>query len=132
MDVGGTLAAGSRRSRTASTAERSCSKKSGRFIWPRLRVSASRGISSFVLGFGIEGFGGEFAVGLFEQDFHAAFGFFELFLAFAGEFNALFEKFHGVVEGKLRTFETADDFFEAGEGALEIGLFCWFRFFRCG
>jgi hypothetical protein len=63
------------------------------------------------LGFGIERFGGEFAVGFCKEDFYAAFGFFELLLAFAGEGYAFFEEFHGVVERELRAFEAADDLF---------------------
>jgi len=80
------------------------------------------------LAFGIEGFGGEFAVRFFEQNFYFAFSFFELLLAFAGELNAFFKEFHGVVEGKLGRFEAANDFFEAGERVLEVRLFGGLRF----
>jgi hypothetical protein len=79
--------------------------------------------SRFGLAFGVKGFGGEFAIGFFEQDFHFAFGFFELLLAFAREFDTFFEKFHGVVERKLRGLETADDLFKTGKGVLEVGFF---------
>lgn len=75
------------------------------------------------LAFGVEGCGGEFAVGFFEEDFDFAFSFFELLLAFARKFDAFFEEFHGVVERELGGFETADDFFETGERMLEIGFF---------
>jgi hypothetical protein len=81
------------------------------------------------LGFRIERFGGEFAVGFFEEDFYAAFGFFELLLAFAGELHAFFEEFHGVVERKLRAFEAAHDLFQAEQGFLEIGLLGRLGFF---
>ena len=74
--------------------------------------------------FGIEGLGGEFAVGFLQQNFDAAFGVFELLLAFAGERDTFFEEFHGVVERELRAFQAADDFFEASERFLEVGLFC--------
>ena len=99
----------------------------GRYKEARWR---SRGLR---LRFGVERFGNNFAVGFSEQDFYFAFGFLELFLAFAGESHAFFEEFHGVVEGKLRAFEFADDFFEAREGALEIGFLGWIGFFgsRC-
>jgi hypothetical protein len=79
--------------------------------------------SRFVLALGIERFGGQFAIRFFEEDLDAAFGFFELLLAFAGELDALFEEFHGVVERELWAFEAADDFFEADEGFLEVRLF---------
>jgi hypothetical protein len=79
--------------------------------------------SRFGLAFGIERFGGEFAVGFFQEDFDAPFGFFELLLAFAREGDAFFEEFHGVVKGKLWAFETTDDLLEASKGALKIGLF---------
>lgn len=91
---------------------------------------ASRG---FGLRFGVERFGCYLAVGFSEQDFYFTFGFFELFLAFGGEGYAFFKEFHGVVERKLRTFEFANDFFEARERALEIGLLGRFGFLgsRC-
>jgi hypothetical protein len=68
--------------------------------------------SRFGLAFRVEGFGSEFAIGFLEENFDAAFGFFELFLAFAGKGDPFFEKLHGVVERELRAFKTADDFFE--------------------
>jgi hypothetical protein len=80
--------------------------------------------------FGFERFGDEFAVGLLEENFDAAFGFFELLLAVAGKGDALFEKLHGLVERKLRAFEAANDLFEAREGLFEfrflggLGFFC--------
>jgi hypothetical protein len=81
-----------------------------------------RAESRFALAFGIERLGGEFAVGFFQQDFDAAFGFFELLLAFAGEGHAFFEELHGVVERELGAFEATDDLFETSEGSLKIGL----------
>jgi hypothetical protein len=88
--------------------------------------------SRFALAFGIEGLGGEFAVGFFKENFDAAFGLFQLLLAFAGEGHAFFEEFHGVVERKLGAFEAADDLFEACEGALKIGLLGRLGFFGNG
>jgi len=44
--------------------------------------------SRFVLFFWLEGLGHYFSVGFFQQDFDAAFGFFELLLALAGKGNA--------------------------------------------
>jgi hypothetical protein len=92
------------------------------------RARDAAGRSRLALPFGIERLGREFAVGFFQEDFHAAFGFFELLLAFAGERHTFFEKFHGVVERKLRALEAADDLFEARERALKIRFFRWFGF----
>ena len=82
--------------------------------------------SSFVLFSGLffrlEGLGGEFPVGLLEENLDTAFGFFELLLALAGKGDAFLEEFHGFVESELRAFEAADDFFEACEGLFKIGL----------
>jgi hypothetical protein len=80
---------------------------------------ASRGLG---LRFGVERFGYYFAVGFSEEDFYFTFGFFKLFLTLGGKGYAFLKEFHRVVERKLRTLELADDFFEAREGALEIGL----------
>jgi hypothetical protein len=78
--------------------------------------------SRLALALGIERLGGQLSIRFFEEDFDAAFGFFELLLAFARKGDAFFKEFHSVVEGELRAFEAADDFFEADEGLLEIGL----------
>src|SRR5580658_5427358 len=160
MDGGWAVSAGMRRSREASTAMRSSSKKAGRFIGggEKLQVAScklkaseearayslqptakrqglgrrSEGrpiVSRLGLAFGFERFGGEFAVGFFEKDLDAAFGLFELLLAFARESYAFFEELHGIVERKLGAFEVADDFLETGEGTLEIGLLGWFGLF---
>src|SRR5580658_4425970 len=124
MEGGWALSAGMRRSRDASTSMRSSSKNKGSFI---VTVGSRRWRwtkrSRFVLAFGIERLGGKFAVGFFQQDFDAAFGFFKLLLAFAGKGDAFFEELHGVVKRKLGAFEAADDFLETSEGALKIGLF---------
>jgi hypothetical protein len=55
-----------------------------------------------------------------------------LLLAFTGERHAFFEKLHGIVEGELGAFETADDFLEAGEGELKIRLLGRLGFFGGG
>jgi hypothetical protein len=47
-------------------------------------------------------------------------------LALAGEGHAFFEKFHGVVQRKLGTFQAANHFFEAGKGTLKVRFFRWF------
>ena len=104
----------------------------GRTPIGRLAFPGNGDRSRFGLAFGVEGFGGEFAVGFFEEDFYAAFRFFELLLAFAGEDDAFFEELHGFVERKLGTFEAADDFFEAREGALKVGPLGRLGFFGGG
>src|SRR6202521_5578557 len=126
MEGGGVSSAGSRRSSEASTARRSSSKKWGRFIVGVERGEVATG-SRFALAFRVKRFGGEFAIGFFQENFDAALGFLQLFLAFAGEHDAFFEKFHGIIERDLRTLEPADDFFQAREGTLKIGLFRRFR-----
>jgi hypothetical protein len=98
----------------------------------RLALQGEAARSRCVLTFWIERLGAEFAVGFFQKNFDAAFGFFKLLLAFAGESDALFEEFHGVVERELRAFEAADDLFEASERALKIGLLGWLGFFGDG
>src|SRR5271168_2085879 len=129
MEGGWVVAAGMRRSRAASTARRSSSKNEGSFIVEgKLRSRHAAESSRFALAFGIKGLSGKFAVGFFQENFHASLGFFELLLAFAREGHALFEEFHGVVERKLGAFKAADDFFEARQGALEIGFFRRFGF----
>ena len=131
METGGASAGGSRSPSAASTAERSSSKKSGRFIWSRLQVSRAAASQSFVLAFRLEWFGRQFAIGFFQQDFDSAFRFFELLLTLAGKLHAFLEKLHGVVERQLRAFQASNDFFQARERAFEIRFFCRFRFFRC-
>ena len=71
--------------------------------------------SRFALAFGIEGFSSELSVRFLEEDFYAAFGFFELLLAFAGKGDAFFEQFHSLVERELRAFEAPHNFLETNE-----------------
>jgi hypothetical protein len=144
IDGGGAVSAGIKRFREVSTAMRSSSKKVGRFIvegigyrgetlgWAPNGRSAFPGDvsrSRLVLAFGIERFGDKSAIGFLQEDFYAAFSFFELLLAFAGKRDAFFEQLHGLVERKLRALETADYFFEARERAFKIGLLGRFGFF---
>jgi len=98
------------------------SKKGAAVLCPyeaKVGRGASRGLG---LRFGVERFGYYFAVGFSKEDFYFTFGFFKLFLTLGGKGYAFFKELHSVVERKLRTFEFADDFFEAREGALEIWL----------
>ena len=98
-------------------------KESGKFHGGGVVVDWSGSQPSrFALAFGIERFGGDFAVGFFEEDFYAAFGFFELLLAFAGKAHAFFKEFHGVVERELRAFEAPDDFFQASKDFSKSGF----------
>ena len=87
-----------------------------------------QGASRFALSLGIERFSRNFAIGLFQENLHAAFCFFKLLLTFAGEGHAFFEEFHGVVQRKLRTFQAANHFFEPGKGTLKVRFFRWFGF----
>src|SRR5258708_1356607 len=123
MEGGGVDSPGSRRSSEASTSRRSSSKNGGSFIaaaeWREGRVAKG---SRLALAFGIERLSGKLAIGFFQENFNPALGFLDLFLAFAREGFSLFEELHGVVERDLRTLEAADDFFEAREGTLKIGL----------
>src|SRR5467141_2908144 len=132
MEDGGADSAGSSRSRTASTERRSSSKKVGSFIAAensRMRDSAAA--SRFTLTFGIKRFSGKLAVSFLEKDFHAAFRLFQLFLAFPRERHTFLEKLHGVIQGKLRAFQAANDFLQTRKGTLEIRLLGCFRFFGC-
>ena len=98
----------------------------------RLAFPGGAARSRFGLAFRVERLGGELAVGFFQKNFYAAFGLFELLLAFAGKRDTLFEELHGIVEGKLWAFEAADDFFETCERALKVGLFRRLGFFWRG
>src|SRR5713101_3460266 len=123
MEGGGEDSAGIKRSSAASTSRRSSSKKGGSFIGAGTsRGPNLRGSSRFVLPFEVERFGGKLAIGFFQKNLHAAFGLFELLLALARKRYPFFEKFHGVVERDLRTFEAPHHFFEARERALKIGF----------
>src|SRR6266850_545723 len=132
MDDGCADSAGSSRSRAASTERRSSSKKAGSFIAAEnSRTGGSAAASRFTFTFGIKRFGGKLAVGFLEQDFHAAFRLFQLFLAFSRESHAFLEKFHGVIQGKLRALQATDDFLQSREGTLKIRLLGCFRLFGC-
>src|SRR5713101_6684758 len=123
MEEGCADAAGKSRSRAASTVKRSSSKNAGSFIAEGNRLAAKcQSGSRFGLPFGVKRLGGKLAISFLEKDFHATFSFLELFLAFAREGNAFFEKLHGVVEGELRAFEAADDFLQASQRALKVRL----------
>ena len=86
----------------------------------------------FFLGFGIKRFRRHFAAGLFEQNFHFAFGLLQVFLAIARKLHAFFEQLHGVVERKVRAFELANDFFQARQGTFKIRFFRGVAFFFPG
>src|SRR5712664_3298367 len=132
MDDGGADSEGSSRSMAASTERRSSSKKAGSFIaaenW---RIGDSAPASRFTLTFGIKRFSAKLAVSFFEKDFHAAFRLFQLFLAFARERHTFLEKLHGVIQGKLRALQAADDFLQSRQGTLKIRLLGCFWFFGC-
>jgi hypothetical protein len=96
----------------------------------RVPVGGVAGALRVALSFGLEGFGGELAIGFLQQNFHAGLGFFQLLLTFAGKAHAFLKQLHGLVERKLRAFELAHNFFETPEGALKIWLFGRVRFFR--
>jgi hypothetical protein len=98
-----------------------------------MRVGPRSGLIAFLgLFFRLERLSDEFSVGFLQQNLDAAFGFFELLLALARKLDAFLEKLHGFVERELRAFQAPDDFFEAREGLLKIGLLGRLRFFyRC-
>src|SRR6266404_3681648 len=132
MDDGGADSTGISRSRAASTERRSSSKKAGSFIAAEnSRTGDSAAASRFTFTFGIKRLGGKLAVGFLEQDFHATLRLFQLFLAFAGERHTFLEKFHGVIQGKLRALQATDDFLQSRKGTLEIRLLGCFRLFGC-
>src|SRR6266478_7721727 len=129
MEEGGAVSAGRSRSRAASTVRRFSSKNGGSFIaagnW---RAAGCRGASRFGLPLGIEWLGGKLAIGFLQEDFHSPLGLFQLFLALAGECDALFEQLHGIVQRELRAFQASNDFFKTGKRALKVRLFRRFRF----
>src|SRR6266481_2217612 len=130
MEEGCAVANGRRRSRAASTVRRSSSKNGGSFIAKGNWRAAGGGSSSrFTLPLVIEGLGDQPAIRFLQDDFDSTLGCLQLLLALAGERYTLFEQLHRIVQGELRTFQAADDFLEAGERALKIGLFRGFRFF---
>lgn len=80
----------------------------------------NRGLGAFL--FRRERFRRDFAVGPLQQDFNFRFSLFEFFLAFARQLHAFFEQAHRLIERKVGTFETLDDFFEPRERLLELPL----------
>lgn len=72
--------------------------------------------------FCLERFGGHFPVGFFQQDFHPAFRFFELLLAFARKLYSFFEESHRLIEREVGTLEPLHHFFEASEGFFEVAF----------
>src|SRR5882762_3501536 len=133
MEDGGADSEGSSRSMAASTERRSSSKKAGSFIAAEnSRVGDSAAASRFTLTFRIKRLRRKLAVGFLEEDFYAAFRLFQLLLAFSRECHTFLEELHGVIQGKLRAFQTSNDFFEAGERTLEIRLLWRFGFLSSG
>src|ERR1700726_468983 len=112
IDTGFAVSAGSKRSSAASTASRSCSKKSGRFIARALKPTGGYAISRFGLGFRYKRFGRQLSVRFLQQNFNTPFGFFQLFLALARNSHAFFKKLHGVVMIELRALLKANHFFQ--------------------
>src|ERR1700728_3474880 len=109
IEGGCAFSAGISRSRAASTAARSSSKNVGGFIKGRKRLTqtlAARGSPLRVfLGFRIEGFRGHLAAGFFKQNFHSAFGLFQMFLAVARELHAFLKQLHGFLERQIGALE---------------------------
>src|SRR5437879_9423987 len=98
MEVGCAVAAGSSRSRAASTVRRPSSKNGGSFIAAgNGRAAGCPGASRFGLPLGIERLSGQLAIGFLQEDFYSPLGLFQLLLALARESHALFEQFHRVV-----------------------------------
>src|SRR6267154_1912484 len=116
MEEGCAVEAGRSRSRAASTVTRFSSKNGGSFIARgNSRVAGGGSASRFGLPLGIERLGGKLAIGFLEEDFHAPLRLFELLLALPRQRDALFKQFHRVIQGKLRAFQSADDFLETGK-----------------
>src|SRR5216684_4557090 len=129
MEPGCAVAAGSSRSRAASTITRPSSKNGGSFIAAgNGRAARYRGSSRFRLPLGIEGLSGQLAIGFLQENFHATLRLFQLLLAFARECHAFFEQFHRVVQRKLWTFKPADDFLKPCKRTLKIGFLWWLGF----
>src|ERR1700694_1622418 len=130
MEDGCEDSAGRSRSRAASTVRRSSSKNGGSIIaagyW---RAAGCPGASRFGLPLGIERLGGKPAIGFLKKDLHSPLRLLQLFLTLTGEGDAFFEQLHRVVQRELRALQAADDFLQAGKGALKIGLFRWVGFF---
>src|SRR5712692_4114111 len=121
MEAGCAVAAGSRRSRAASTARRPSSKNGGSFIVEGNWIAKScRCTSRFGLPLGIERLSGKLAIGFLQENFYSPLCLFQLLLALARESDALFEQFHRVVQRELRAFQPAHDFLKPGERTLKI------------
>src|SRR5215831_16673096 len=131
MEEGCADSAGSSRSKAASTASRSSSKKGESFIVKRKERLAGRTASRFALPLRIERLGRKLSVSFLEEDFHPPFRLFELFLAFPRERDALFKQLHRIIQRKLRAFQSPHDFFQPRKRALEVGLLGRFRLFGC-
>src|SRR6266850_589035 len=132
MEDGGAASAGRSPSRAASTERRSSSKNAGSFIAAEnSRIRDSAAASRFTLTFGIKRFSGKLAVSFLEQNFYAAFRLFQLLLAFSRESHTFLEKFHGVIQGKLRALQATDDFLQARQGTLKIRFLGCFRLLGC-
>src|SRR5690242_16884918 len=107
MEEGCADSGGNSLSSCASTASRSSSKKGGSFIGLReVPVCSIGNRSRFVLAFGLKRLGGHLAIGLLEEDFHASFGFFQLFQAFARQTDAFFKQFQHFIQLALTTFKS--------------------------
>src|SRR5450631_3416389 len=99
MDVGGTVSEGIKRSRCASTARRSSSKKSGSFIGSgKMLELSARDRSRVVLAFGFKRLCHHLAVCFFQQDFYFTFRLFQLFLALSRKAHAFFKQLHRFVQ----------------------------------
>src|SRR5215470_19665005 len=81
IEAGRVVSGGKSLCNAASTACKSSSKNAGSFIVELGATQNPTRASGFVA-FGFKWFSGHSAVGLFEQDFDLAFGFFELLLTF--------------------------------------------------
>src|SRR6266403_3646724 len=132
MEGGCASSPGIRRPRAASTAARSSSKNAGRIIEWRVRpVAPSGGIRlGLFLGFWIERFCYHLSARLLEQNFHFAFGLFQVFLAITRKLHAFLEQFHSFIQREVRTLQLSDYFFQARQRMLEIGLLRGLGFFR--
>src|SRR5229473_2321443 len=129
MEAGCAVAAGSNRSRAASTVTRPSSKNGGSFIAAgNGRAARYRAVSRFRLPLGIEGLSSQLAIGFLQENLYSPLGLFQLLLAFARECHAFFEQLHGVVQRKLWTFQAADDFLKPRKRTLKIGFLWWLGF----
>src|SRR5262245_30748045 len=130
IEAGRGVSAGSSSSSAASISRRSSSKNAGSFM-RRLGLSAGtwagrsapvQASSGFFFAIRLKRLGGHFPIGLLQQNFDAAFGLLELFLALAGQLDALFEELHRFVEREVGVLELLHYLFESGQRALEVRL----------